>query len=142
MICSFSFSLGGGALGSLLGPVGTIGGGIGGGVLGGEVGDMIFGKADDMAGYGARTLVTPKGPIALNNQDTVIAGTNLFKGDDVTSFPKGALNLSGGVDLAPMIAALNEVKTAITGITNRPIKLYVDGTEIITKMEKSATRTS
>ena len=136
------FSLGGGALGSLLGPVGTIGGGIGGGLLGGEVGDMIFGKADDMAGYGARTLVTPKGPIALNNQDTVIAGTNLFKGDDVTSFPKGALNLSGGVDLAPMIAALNEVKTAITGITNRPIKLYVDGTEIITKMEKSATRTS
>ena len=136
------FSLGGGALGSLLGPVGTIGGGIGGGLLGGEVGDMIFGKADDMAGYGARTLVTPKGPIALNNQDTVIAGTNLFKGDDVTSFPKGALNLSGGVDLTPMITALNEVKTAITGISNRPIKLYVDGTEIITKTEKSTTRTA
>jgi hypothetical protein len=28
-------------------------------------------------GYGNRTLLTPKGSIALNNSDTVIAGTNL-----------------------------------------------------------------
>ena len=137
------FSLGGGALGSLIAPgAGTIAGGIGGGLLGGEVGDMIFGKSDDMVGYGARTLITPKGPIALNNQDTVIAGTNLFKGDDVTSFPKGALNLSGGVDLTPMINALTEVKAAIEGLSNRPIKLYVDGTEMITRVEKTTSRTA
>jgi hypothetical protein len=137
------FSLGGGALGSFIAPgAGTIIGGIGGGLLGAEVGDMIFGKADDMVGYGARTLITPQGAVALNNQDTVIAGTNLFKGDDVFSMPKGALNLSGGVDLTPMINALTEVKAAITEISNRPIKLYVDGTEMITKVEKSTTRTS
>jgi hypothetical protein len=52
-------------------------------------------KADDMVGYGARTLITPTGNVALNNSDTVIAGTNLFKGDDVTSFPKGALSMGG-----------------------------------------------
>ena len=37
-------------------------------------------KGDDVmseAGYGNRTLLTPKGSIALNNNDTVIAGTNL-----------------------------------------------------------------
>jgi len=37
-------------------------------------------KADDMVsegGYGNRTLLTPKGSIALNNNDTIIAGTNL-----------------------------------------------------------------
>ena len=37
-------------------------------------------KGDDVmseGGYGNRTLLTPKGSIALNNQDTVIAGTNL-----------------------------------------------------------------
>jgi hypothetical protein len=134
--------LGGAASGAMLGSafpvIGTAIGAIAGGLLGGGAALL----SDDMVGYGARTLITPKGPIALNNQDTVIAGTNLFKGDDVTSFPKGALNLSGDVDLTPMITALNEVKTAITGISNRPIKLYVDGTEIITKMEKSATRTS
>ena len=135
-------ALGGAASGAMIGSafpvIGTAIGAIAGGLLGGGAALL----ADDMVGYGARTLVTPKGPIALNNQDTVIAGTNLFKGDDVTSFPKGALNLSGDVDLTPMITALNEVKTAITEITNRPIKLYVDGTEIITKTEKSTTRTA
>ena len=36
-------------------------------------------KADDMfsPGYGKRTLLTPKGSIQLNNDDTVIAGTRL-----------------------------------------------------------------
>jgi len=39
-----------------------------------------FMKGDDVmseGGYGNRTLLTPKGSIALNNEDTVIAGTNL-----------------------------------------------------------------
>lgn len=55
-----------------------------------------FTTANDMVGYGARTLLTPTGAVALNNNDTVIAGTDLFKGDDVASFPKGKLNLGGG----------------------------------------------
>ena len=41
--------------------------------------------ADDMvapAGYGDRILSTPKGSIALNNQDTVVAGTNLGGGNN------------------------------------------------------------
>ena len=41
-------------------------------------------KGDDVlseGGYGNRTLMGPKGSIALNNNDTVIAGTNLFPKD-------------------------------------------------------------
>jgi len=41
--------------------------------------------ADDMimpSGYGDRILSTPKGSIALNNQDTVVAGTNLGGSDN------------------------------------------------------------
>ena len=44
-------------------------------------------KADDMVspggmgGYGDRVLSSPKGSIALNNQDTVVAGTNLGGGN-------------------------------------------------------------
>jgi len=50
--------------------------------------------ADDlMSGYGNRTLVTPNGSYALNNNDTVIAGTNLFKGNDVFSGPKDSISL-------------------------------------------------
>jgi hypothetical protein len=56
--------------------------------------DMISGKerlkkGDDVMsspGYGKRTLLAPEGAIQLNNNDTVIAGTNLF-GDDVKSEP-------------------------------------------------------
>jgi hypothetical protein len=36
------------------------------------------------SGYGKRTLMGPEGTIALNDKDTVIAGTNLF-GDDIES---------------------------------------------------------
>ena len=56
--------------------------------------------ADDMVspggsgnGYGSRTLFGPEGAIALNNKDTVIAGTNLFKGDDVVSSPAGSIQM-------------------------------------------------
>jgi len=46
-------------------------------------------QGESGGGYGKRTLMGPEGAIALNNKDTVIAGTNLFdKGDDVIS--KGA----------------------------------------------------
>ena len=57
--------------------------------------------ADDMvspggsgSGYGSRTLMGPEGAIALNNKDTVIAGTNLFpKGNDVVSGPAGSVQM-------------------------------------------------
>ena len=39
-------------------------------------GDDIMSPGD--GGYGSRTLMGPEGSIALNNKDTVIAGTNLF----------------------------------------------------------------
>ena len=48
--------------------------------------------ADDMvspggspSGYGNRTLMGPEGAIALNNKDTVIAGTNLFPKNESSS---------------------------------------------------------
>ena len=45
----------------------------------GKVGQtaLTLGK-DVISGYGDRTLVTPRGNIALKNNDTVIAGTQLF----------------------------------------------------------------
>ena len=48
------------------------------------LGKKYMSKADDLmspgmgsAGYGRRTLLAPEGAFALNNKDTVIAGTNL-----------------------------------------------------------------
>ena len=58
---------------------------------------MLAGDDVVSPGYGKRTLFGPEGAIALNDKDTVIAGTNLFdgrNGDDVVSSPKGSINMS------------------------------------------------
>ena len=53
-------------------------------------------------GYGKRTLFGPEGAIQLNNKDTIIAGTDLFKkGDDVMSAPKGALTVANSTSPKP-----------------------------------------
>jgi hypothetical protein len=79
---------------------------VGGPKLGKAVFDLFYGgksntstkKADDMfSGYGNRVLLHPEGAIALNNKDTVIAGTNLFRGDDVVSGPEGSVVSSAAV---------------------------------------------
>lgn len=78
-----------------------------------------IGTADDMfSGYGERTLITPKGSYALNNNDTVIAGTNLFRGNDVYSGPKDSINLTGGVD-----SKLEALTNSITALASRPVTI-------------------
>lgn len=78
-----------------------------------------FSQADDlMSGYGDRTLITPQGAYSLNNNDTVIAGTNLFKGNDVYSGPEGALSLGGGADVVDAITKLGE---RIDKLSERPV---------------------
>jgi hypothetical protein len=117
-------ALGGAAIGNLPGAI--IGG------LGGLIGGLM---ADDMvsSGYGSRKLVTPTQTIALNNNDTVIAGTNLVKGDDTLSMPKGSLNLNNNADLSPIINAINEVKSAINTLASRPSISYIQGEDAFAK---------
>ena len=68
-------------------------------------------KSDDlMSGYGDRTLVTPNGSYALNNNDTVIAATNPFRGDDVYSGPKDSINLGGSIDYDRLASAMSKVQ--------------------------------
>jgi len=72
------------------------------GALGGIISSFAAtAKADDIlsegsggSGYGKRMLLAPEGAFALNNKDTVIAGTNLFKGDDVISAGAGQVNVA------------------------------------------------
>jgi len=84
-----------------LGPIGAIAGiGISIAAIGGLMSLLSSAKdGNDImspggSGYGSRTLFGPEGAIALNNKDTVIAGTNLFpKENDVVKpnldiFPK------------------------------------------------------
>ena len=91
-------------------------------ILGGISGALGAITGDDIVGYGASTLITPQGAVALNNNDTVIAGTNLFKGDDVMSFPKGALNMGGGGE-----EVVNAIKDLKQTLINRPAQAFIQG---------------
>jgi hypothetical protein len=68
---------------------------------------------DVVSSYGDRTLVTPKGNIALNNNDTVIAGTNLM--------PRGA------VQMADNSALMNKIDNFINTINNATTTINIDG---------------
>jgi hypothetical protein len=91
-------------------------------------GDDIFSEG----GYGKRTLLAPEGAIRLNDNDTVIAGTDL-----------GGGGMSGAsIDLKPMIAAINEVKIAVNQLMNRPVIINMDskqvGSSLVQASPKSA----
>ena len=120
----------GGIAGSFTGnPMGTmigmaIGGNIGGAVAGGfsKLGDDVISQA----GYGERSLVTPTGVIALNNQDNIISYA-----DDMVSTNTGLQLLSKGsiaesarsntptqvnVDMSALENKLDQVVRAIGGM--------------------------
>ena len=61
-------------------------------------------------GGSTQTLIGPEGAIALNNKDTVIAGTNLFpKGDDVMSAPAGEIQMPAPADNSRMEGLLESL---------------------------------
>ena len=88
-------------------------------------------KADDMiseGGYGKRTLLAPEGAFKLNDNDTVIAGTDLGGG------------VGGGVsiDLTPMISAINEVRAAIDKLYNKDTSINMDGKKVGTTLVQNS----
>ena len=73
-------------------------------------GDDVMSPGKNGGGYGNRTLMGPEGAIALNNKDTVIAGTNLFpKGDDVMSAPAGEIQMPAPADNSRMEGLLESL---------------------------------
>lgn len=89
-----------GALASL-GPIGAIAGiGIGIGAIAGLMSLLSSAKdGNDImspggSGYGNRTLMGPEGAIALNDKDTVIAGTKLFPNQQTQQSPTQTVDTS------------------------------------------------
>ena len=111
-------------------------------------------QADDMVspGYGKRTLMGPEGAIALNDKDTVIAGTNLFdkKGNDIVSEPgksttfkgENEIKTSSGVDMSAVIEELRSLKAAIQTFSQKPVQVAVtmDGRKVAEGLGNHATQ--
>lgn len=104
------------------------------GLLGATAGGMYAygGKQDDMfSNYGNRTLLTTSGAYKLNNRDTVIAGTNLFKADDLMSFGEGALKIGKGTDNRKSsdvdISLKEDIRALINAIQSANTTINIDG---------------
>ena len=88
-------------------------------------------KANDMIspGYGKRTLLAPEGAIALNDKDTVIAGTKLSRDNNSPSN-----NQNTSINFEPMISLLSEIKGVLGDINKQSTTtvLEVDGQKLAT----------
>jgi len=76
-----------------------------------KLADMVMGDDVVSPGYGKRTILSPEGSIALNDNDTVVAGTDLGK----SKSPSGGDILEKIIDANPL---LNVVKTLFGGNTD------------------------
>jgi hypothetical protein len=93
-----------------------------------------FSKGDDVmspgdgSGYGKRTLMGPEGAIALNNKDTVIAGTNLFDGGKEKMEAPQNNNIS--IDISPLVERMSAVENVLIQILNKEGDVYMDGAKV------------
>jgi hypothetical protein len=91
-----------------------------------------FLKGDDVMsqGYGKRTLLAGKDAIALNDEDTVVAGTDLGgKKKKGSSESKGA-----SMDISPLVERMASVENILTQILGKNYDVYLDSTKVGTGM--------
>ena len=89
-----------------------------------------LGKGDDMyspgssggSGYGSRMITSAAGTLALNNQDDVIAGTNL---------------MGGGGGIAAAVAAIQQLGN---DIKNLQVQVNMDGKKVSDGVSKVVSR--
>jgi len=89
--------------------------------------DGIISPSSGGSGYGDRMLFGPEGAVSFNNKDTIVAGTDLFKANDMVSAPKGAVQVGGG-NSSREIA---DLKGAIMALAARPVNVSIDGKKVI-----------
>ena len=84
----------------------------------------LLSKGDDVIspGYGKRMIFSPEGAVALNNKDTIVAGTDLGGG--------GGEKITSSMDLTPMIAAINEVRNAVNNLASKSSDVVLDGQKV------------
>lgn len=88
-------------------------------------------KADDLVspGYGKRILTAPEGSYALNDKDTVIAGTNLGGGGG-TQAPTS----SPSIDLSPLLAKMDQMNNILNQLLAKEGTVTLDGNKVGTAL--------
>ncbi len=105
-------------------------------------------KADDLlspAGYGKRTITSPEGTIALNDKDTIVAGTNLF-GDtgNIKSESKSETitntNSTSNVNITPLVLEMQSIKSVLNQILAKEGYVYLDSTKVGTTLNVGSSK--
>jgi hypothetical protein len=106
-------------------------------------------KGDDImseGGYGKRTLFAPEGAIKLNDNDTVIAGTNLNKPTPSPKTPSFDVNntiIAGtnsnkpspppSIDVSALAESINNMHNTLKQSANKPVVAYINGEDSFAK---------
>jgi hypothetical protein len=120
----------------MAGPMGPLGIAAVGGLIGAGVAalamynmnDGIISPSTGGGGYGSRVLFGPEGAISFNNKDSIVAGTDLFKANDMVSAPQGAVQIASSNNSSRDIA---DLKSSIMALASRPINVAIDGKKVI-----------
>jgi hypothetical protein len=85
--------------------------------------------ADDMIqpGYGKRTILSPEGAIKLNDNDTIIAGTDLGGGKNKT---QTTTSTSTSVDIGPLVQEMAAVRNLLNELLAKDTNVYMDSTKV------------
>jgi len=101
--------------------------------------DDMVSQGNTPAGYGKRTLLGPEGAIALNDKDTVLAGTNLFPKDNNSKEGTNTIIQQDNTEskrtnqlLESSVQALNE----LTKLSSRPSVFKIGTDEFFTATSK------
>jgi hypothetical protein len=80
-------------------------------------------------GY-SRVLSGPEGSIAFNDKDTIVAGTDLAGGDG------GAASSGGGMDIGPLVAAIQQTNALLSQMASSPPPVLI-GDEALRKIGRN-----
>ena len=92
-------------------------------------GDDIISPPPGGNGYGKRTLFGPEGSIALNDNDTIIAGTDLGGGD---STPQPVTSPS--FNITPLVERMDRMNEVLNQILAKEGTVELDGTKVGTAL--------
>ena len=117
----------------VIGPILGIAAAVGAAALG----YSYYSKADDLMspGYGKRVLSSPEGTFALNDKDTVVAGTDLDQ--DTGESSKSPSGASNPINLAPLIAQMSQMNATLNAILSKEGTITLDGTKVGTALSVS-----
>ena len=93
-------------------------------------GNDVISPAPGGSGYGKRTLFGPEGAISLNDNDTIVAGTDLSPKEK----DNRKVGASNSINIAPLVEQMNKMNATLSAILGKEGTVTLDGTKVGTAL--------